>query len=148
MKNTQIKSCAVAAGLTLALAGCGAADLAQAQAQAQPVQSVQPTSTSAPKVVASNPLTIWCNLKLGQTKTEVQSAMGQPNGHKLDDYKVAGFETLEWNTGIETLEWNSGVTILLASFESGIAASLQAYDHQIGPQGSSRIKCESFRNSN
>lgn len=79
----------------------------------------------------------WYGLQLGNTKAEVLAVMGRPNGNQADAFKV---------TGIESLEWNSGVTILLAPFDGGRATNLQAYDNEIGPQGSLRIECESFRN--
>jgi hypothetical protein len=64
------------------------------------------------------------------------AAMGAPSGHRADAYKLQGYDSAEWDVG---------ATILLATFTDGKASNLQAYDGQVGPQGSSSIGCASFR---
>jgi hypothetical protein len=85
-------------------------------------------------------LKVWCDVKLGESKPQVLAKMGAPNGRKVPDSVTSAIP------GAEASEWNVEDTILLATFEGGKATNLQAYDGAVGPQGSSKISCPSFRN--
>jgi hypothetical protein len=134
----------IAGLVVLALCGCGSSTNATNTTKTTEAPTTSSSSSSSATTYTNttapspNLLAAWCQLKIGESRADVLAAMGQPNGHKADAYKVSG---------IDSAEWDVDVTILLASFENGVATNLQAYDNTIGPQGSTHVGCAPFRNT-
>lgn len=125
----------LAAGL---VAACGNAVTTGTSSSSPSGGASATPAASSPAASSTDPLATWCTLRIGESKDAVVAAMGQPNGHKADAYRVQG---------IDSAEWDVSSTILLASFENGQATNLQAYAGAVGPQGSTEIHCAAFRNT-
>jgi hypothetical protein len=136
--------------VALALAACGGTAAQSQQSVTATVAPVTPSATPTPvsvlstatpaPVAATNPLTSWCQLSIGESKTAALVAMPTPSGHQADQYKSL------LGPGMSNVEWDTSGDILLATFDAtGRAVNLQAYAGSIGPAGASNISCPAFR---
>ena len=142
MRSKTLAAVLLVASLGIVTAACSSSGSSQpAKTTAARVAPVPITTATTPTAVrAANPLTAWCGLALGESKTEVLAAMGTAHGNAAATYMAkAGIsgDFAEWD--------NVSGDILLASFTNGAASNLQAYAGSIGPTGASNITCQAFR---
>jgi hypothetical protein len=97
----------------IAICGCGGSST---KSTAPATAIATPTTNSATSALAA-----WCKLTTGEPESQIESAMGSPNSHRLDS-------TLSlFPAGTTLLEWDMGNYIFSAAIEGGTLASAQAY---------------------
>ena len=107
-----------------------------------PTEAPPSVPVSARAVTAPPPQVEWCHLALGASPSDALRLMDAANGTKV---AAAGLTGL-LSAGQTFLEWDYGNDIFLATFSSGAAIHLQAYDQEISPIGAKDISCPPFRN--